>query len=50
MEGNICQSFQFCKIAKGLWDSIKGSYAQKQNHARIYQLTRDLATLNQVRP
>lgn len=47
MGKNISRSFQHCKTARELWDSIRNAYAQKRNHARIYQLTRELANLKQ---
>lgn len=47
MEENISRSFCHCKIAEELKDSAHNSYAQKWNHARINQMTRELANLNQ---
>lgn len=47
MEPLISKSFRNCKTAFELWNVIETTYSQKRNHARIYQLTRELAQFKQ---
>lgn len=44
MESNISKPFAIAKHQE-LWNLIANSYAWKNNHARIYQVTRELAQL-----
>lgn len=43
MKDVTAASFQYCRIAKELWDSTSAPYAHERKEARIYQLTRDVA-------
>lgn len=48
MEALIAKSFQYCKNVHELWKAIEMAYSRKKNHARIYQLTRELAQFKHV--
>lgn len=47
METHIAKIFTFSNSAKELWDSIAELYGNQNNAAHMFELTREIATVQQ---
>jgi len=47
MERNLAEIFSYSKSSLDLWNAIRDMYGNQNNSARIFQINRDIANINQ---
>ena len=49
MKKHVAKNFSYSESSRDLWNLVKGMYGNQNNHARVFQLKKDIASVQQER-